>query len=79
MTLLGQSKSVDFVRTVWKNLSNLLEQMEFELITVELITVSPAKIVLNSDGLSGKIECPEPLFLQSMANILFSFVLIEKN
>ena len=39
-TPLEQSKSVDLVRTVGKNLSNLLEQTEFELITVELITVS---------------------------------------
>ena len=40
--------------------------------------MSAAKIALNLGGLSGKIENPKPLYLQSMANILFSFALIEK-
>ena len=55
MTLLEQCKTV---RTVGKNLSILLQQMEFELITVELTTVSPCnsqKILLLQDSIIERV------------------------
>lgn len=44
--LLEQLKCVDFIPTLGKNLSNLIEHMEFELKTVDISTVSPQGVIL---------------------------------